>query len=190
VPEINLLKPKSPREHFLQLSPKILARLLLVLLVAVALYYAWLFFQVKTTAGEVAKIQQANLSSRGEAATTQGRDELLTRLSQLQEADKLISHHLYWSNLLPALARVTLKTASYSNLEAFSDGTVGLTVMVPNLGELDKFLQVFNNPKFNANFYNITIGAFHKIQSGDTAAITFDVKLNFNPALLHQTNGD
>lgn len=189
MPEINLLKPKSFQENFLQLSPKILARFLLVLLVAVVLYYAWLFFQVKTTAGEVVKVQQANLSSRGEAARTKSRDELLTRLSQLQEADKLISRHFYWSNLLPALARVTLKTASYSDLEAFSDGTVGLTVMVPNLGELDKFLQVFNSPKFNANFYNVKIGAFHKIQNGDTTAITFDVKLNFDPALLYQTNG-
>jgi len=190
VTEINLLKPKSSIEDFAQLWPVIVSRFLLALLLGVVVYYVFLFFQMKTLAAETVKLQAEVQKSKIEARGTLSRDELLTRQSQLQDLDKLIKHHLYWSQLLPALAHVTLTSASYSSVEAFNEGKANLTVVVPNLDELDKFLQVFNNPKFNKNFYNLRIGAFHKIQNGNATAITFEVNLNFNTALLQPTNGN
>ncbi len=112
------------------------------------------------------------------------RDELYTRQAQLQQFDGLIGKHLYWSNLFPALAKVTLKQASFTSISATKDGQLDVAVSVPDLLAVDKFLQVFDRPEFNANFNNLRIGAVGKIVSGGQTAYSFDARFNFNSSLL------
>jgi hypothetical protein len=184
--EINLLKQKTASQDFLNALPKIVMNFLIFVLLGVIVFYAWLFIQTRSISSKISKTQEELSQVKIKANSQENRDELLTRQLQLSEFTKLLNSHIYWSKFFPELARVTLKTAAYSSFEASAKGTASLIVTVPNLTELDKFLQVFDNPKFNENFYNLRIGEFHKVQQRDNStAIEFQVGMDFNPALIH-----
>jgi hypothetical protein len=189
VPEINLLKQNTVSDSYVYLLPKIISRFLLFVLLGCVVYYGWLLFQINSTTASIEKTQQELQEVRTQANNQTNRDELLTRQLQLGQVETLINSHIFWSGFFPELAKVTLKTATYTSLKASTAGEVSLVVTVPNLSELDKFLQVFNNPKYNTNFYNVRIGEFHKVQHDNGTAINFDIRMNFNPAILHQ-NGN
>lgn len=165
-------------------------RFLVLALLALVAYYIWLFIALNNTEKEI-NLNQNKIKTDTEAAMhVPKRDELLVRQIQLKELEGVISNHLYWSQLLPEIAKVTLKTASYSSLKVDKSNELVMTVTVPSLLEFDKYLQVFDNPDVNANFSNIRISGLHKIEQGtdfqnsNASPLSFVVNMKINSDLI------
>lgn len=190
--QINLLKQKTTNEAFWSILPSIMAKLLGVGVVALIGYYIWLFITLGSIGKQIVSEQQAMVAAQQKASNVFNRNEVYTRQAQLQQLSGLIGKHFYWSNLFPALAKVTLKNASYGSLTATKEGSLTLSVKVPDLVSVDKFLQVFDQPDFSKNFNNLRLGAFRKLQNdpvtGQSSGYQFDVLMNFNPEVIQFNN--
>lgn len=184
MPQINLLKQKTNSQNFWEFFPSLLVKILVVVGLCVFAYYGWLVFKLHTANSELAKVQAQILSEKAIASGMADRNELLTRQLQLQQLDSLISKHVYWTHILPELARVTLKTAIYSQIQASAAGVITATGKVPTLGDLDKYLQVFNLPEYNANFSGVRLGSYHIVQDLTGTSVGFDIKMQYNTQLL------
>lgn len=182
--EINLLKTPSAGQSLMEKLPGIVIKLLAVLALAVLGYYGYLFVKVKSVNKQAGETQTAIAQSKNEALAMPGREEFLVRQAQLKEYGGLVASHDYISKLFPSLAKVTLKSAYYTSMNMTSDGKLTLTAMVPDLQSLDKFLQVFNQPEVSKNFNNVRTSGFSKQQTADGTAYTFQLLMDFNPALI------
>nr|MDQ3018735.1 hypothetical protein [bacterium] len=101
-----------------------------------------------------------------------------------KELNILIKDHLYWSYILPELARVTLKSAKYTAIEAESTGKLNLTVSLASYDDLDKFLQIFDLPEYNQQFSNVKVMSLVKTQQEDVVETVARLQLTFNPAYI------
>lgn len=182
--QINLLKQTSTPYNFKGSGPKILVRVIFVVLVALVIYYIWLFISSKSIDDKIQQTQSQIKSEQQKALGLEGRDELLVRQQQIQSLQGLIAAHPYWSQLFPELARVTLKTASYSSLKVGLGDDLTLSVTVPSLEDLDKYMQIFDLSQFNQNFSDIRISGFTKVQSASSNAIQFQVNMTYGPSLI------
>ena len=184
--QINLLKQKKNSSDFWTLFTGILVKFLGAVVIFLIVYYGYLFYQAKKTNDATAKVQQQLLLDQKEIDAIPNRDELFTRQQQLKTLLGLVANHPYWSGMLPALASTTLTSANYLTFQAQNDGTMILSVTVPSTEDLDKFLQIFNLPQYNQDFYNVQIAALGKFQVGDTLMTRFDIHMQYNPALLQR----
>jgi hypothetical protein len=182
--QINLLKQSSTGGDLEKNVPKFLIWVFLVVLVLLLSYYGWLFFESKSIDNKIAAAQTQIQSDSQTALADKGRGELLTRQQQLQSLSGLIAAHIYWSQLFKPLADATLKNASYSSLTVGTDNDLTLSVTVPTLQDMDKFMQVFNLPEFDQNFSDIRIGGFTKSQDKNSTSIKFEVKMQYNPKII------
>ena len=182
--QINLLKQTSGSSGFWESFPAVLAKVLIAVLLLVGAYYGWLFWKSGQNIKQANQLQTKMASERDSALNLKQRNEVLTRQSQLKEFGGIVDKHIYWSNLLPVLASSTLQSANYSSIKASPDGTVNLTVTVPDLNELDKYLQVFDLPQYNQNFNNVRISTYHKVQSKTGSGLQFEVRFDFNPGII------
>ncbi|MBI3231970.1 MAG: hypothetical protein HYZ51_02725 [Candidatus Doudnabacteria bacterium] len=162
-----------------------LNKVALVAFLAVLSYYGWLAYKQKSAEKEIQELQTAIESQKQGLSEIERRDEVLVRQAQIKEYDSLISRHVYWSRLLPELAKVTLKQASYLFFQAENEGTINLALKIPSIAELDKFLQVFNSPKLNRYFSNLTIGGINKVQEDKQTYVRVDVKIKYDTSLLN-----
>lgn len=188
--QINLLKQKSLGQNWLRLLPSIVAKFLMLVILAMFAYYGWLYTQNKKVNIETGAVEIKIIEAKKQAASIEKRDELLTRQGQLKQLESLIASHVYFSQIFKPLADVTLKTSWYSSLKAFSSGSISLSVVVPNIQELDKFLQVFNSPKFVENFSNVRVSGFKKIQENEQVSYSFEINMDFNANLLQYNNSN
>lgn len=187
--QINLLKQTSPQRNLWATLPKIVANIFLVVFIALVAYYAWLFVDSKRISSQIVVIQNQIIEEKKLGLNMERRDEVLVRQQQLQGVNEAVANHLYWTKLLPELARVTLKTASYSNINVNTDGMLSMTVKVPTISDLDKYLQVFDLPAFNKNFSDIRIGGYYKVQGEDSSSfINFDVMMKYNPEIIQYSS--
>ncbi len=182
--EINLLKQSSNSQNLLGALPKLLAFVFGAILICVIGYYGWLIYDLKNLENKVLTLQTRMAKEKQEGFSADKRDEVLTRQLQIKSLDGLIKTHLYWSQIFPKLADVTLKKAAYSNLKIDATGVMSITVTVPAIEDLDKFMQVFDQPKYYKDFYDIRISGFSKVQDKVNPAIRFDVKMKYNPDIV------
>jgi hypothetical protein len=185
--EINLLQPEQvSASTLIGRGQYFVSRILMIILIVMLAGYAYLFVDLSRTNTNVAKTKSKIAQAQQEALNNKNRGELLTRQGQLKELDTLIKGHLYWSYLLPELARVTLKSAKYSNIEADATGKLNLTVSLNSYEELEKFLQIFDLPEYNEQFSNVKVISITKTQQEATGTIDTAVKLQltFNPAYI------
>ncbi len=183
--QINLLKQKSPSQNFAEAFPSIAVKILALVFLAVCIYYGFLFYQARQISRETLKVQGEISAGKRDVAVNTDRDELLTRQDQVAKLSGLIAAHAYWSQLFPALAASTLQKSKYSEIKITKDGTVALTASVPDLIEFNKFLQIFDLPEFNANFFDVHVSSFAKVKNSDgTTSINFGVLMKFDPALI------
>lgn len=166
------------------LLPSFLVKFLIVVGIGAVAYYGWVFFQTKKVTAELVRVQDEIAAEKASVSGIQDRDELLTRQLQLQSLDKVIAKHAYWTHVLPELANVTLRSATYSNIKATAEGVISLSGKVPTLEELDKFLQVFNLPEYSANFNMVRLGSYHVAQEDEGTSVSFEIKMNYNTGLL------
>jgi hypothetical protein len=184
VAQINLLKQGTAGPSFNGNTPKVLIWFFLGVFLIVLGYYGWLFVESKSLDNKLTAAE-TQINNDSQAATTlSGRGELFTTQQQLQGLATLISSHVYWSQLFQPLADATLKDASYSSLNVDTTNGLTLSVTVPSLEDLDKYMQTFNLPVYNKNFSNLHIGGFSKVQSGNSSSIMFQVQMQFNPQLI------
>ncbi len=186
--QINLLKQKKAETDIWQLISSLSVKILAVGVLILVVYYGYLFIKTRSVASSTIELEQKMEQERQEIAKIPNRDELFVRQQQLKELKSLIGAHPYWSNLLPALAEATLKSSNFLTFRALADGTLSLSVTVPSIVDLDKFLQIFDIPKFNENFFDIKIGSIGRTQVGDTLQTTFDVRMRYNPVLLQYSD--
>ena len=109
---------------------------------------------------------------------------MITRQGQLQSVNGLIKNHMSWSYLLPELARVTLRSSSYTTISADSTGTLTMSVSAPNYSDLDQYLQVFNLPQFNQQFSDVKVLSVSKAQEGSNLTTQMRIELKFKPDFI------
>ena len=186
--QINLLKQTSNTGNFWSSGPKIFVRLFLLVLLALVGYYVWLYIDLSSTGNQITSEQNKINADQQAALSIPNRDELFTRQQQVKDLESLIGGHVYWSQFFPELAKVTLKNASYSNMSVSTAGDLTLSATVPTLEDLDKYMQVFDQPEFNKNFYDVRIAGFTKIQSKTSTAVQFSVRMKYNGGIIQYQN--
>lgn len=184
--DINLLGSDSNRASSANngLVPRVVARLMMIFLIVAVAVYAGLFLlsflsnrSLSTAQKQIDDLQTAALASKD-------RNELVTRQEQLQQLNTLIDRHVYWSYMLPELARVTLKSARYSEISATADGKMELGVLLPSYSDIEKFMQIFDLPEYNKQFSNVRIVGIDNTQNGTTIETKLRLELTFDPKLL------
>ena len=185
MPDINLLQTQSsdPGEAVNNVA-RVFARLLLIAVIGVIVAYAVLYFIGWRSQSTLDKTNMQVQSRQAETLGNVGREELVTRQEQLKELETLVDQHVYWSYLMPELARVTLQSAQYTNIEANSDGKLTMTVTLPSYQDIEKYLQIFDLPEFNQQFSNVRIVGIEKTQSEGSLQTQLTVQLMFNPAFI------
>lgn len=182
--QINLLKQKQPSVFTRIGLLAIFSKLALLGLLVLVIFWTWFFFQSKSASKDIQVLDERVAKQKQELSENDRRDEIITRQAQLKKFDVLISGHLYWSQLLPELAKVTLKKASYLSFRAESEGGINLAVKLPSIADLDKFLQIFDSAKINRYFSDLKMGGISKVVEKDNAYVRVDVQLKYNPELL------
>lgn len=188
MPQINLLSTETKAKSVSTGTIfTLLARLFALAFFAVLGYYGFLFFKSRNTASEIVS-KQANITKlQNEVLNNPQRGELLARQGQLQEFNKLVDTHPYWSQFFPELARVTLRSAYYTAFSADGKGAVKITAIVPTYAEFDQFLSVFDKDGYYDRLYNVRVSSVSKFLVGQTNAIKFEVELTYDPELIKQT---
>lgn len=188
--QINLLKQPTQASDLWEKLPKFLVRGLAVILVFLVGYYGWLYFQSKKIDGEIIDLQSKINTDAQAAFNAPRRAELLTRQLQLKDLNSLIAAHVYFSKLMPKLAKATLSDASYSSLKVGQDGLLVLSVHVSSLENLDRYLQVFDLPDVNKYFSDVRISSYHKVQGKDSTGISFQITMKYNGGIISYDKGN
>lgn len=186
MPQINLLKQQQTENGLMLLLPSILVKILLIILAGVIAYYVWTFLQINKAENLILEAQRRIQAQKTEIDSVPNKDELYTRQGQLNELKQLIGTQLFWSQVMPALAEVTLKGVTYSQLSMNTEGYVNLTLNVKNLTELERFLSAFDRPEVYKNFSEVKIGPARetRLPNGGTGYMVVDAKIKFNPEIL------
>lgn len=182
--QINLLKQKTVSQNAWETLPGVLVKVFFAIAICVLAYYGWTWVRISKLNKEIKNLSEQNAQNINSALNLGRRNEVLARQAQLKELDGILAHHYYWSQFFPELAKVTLKTAAYSTLKADVQGGLTLSVTVNSLNDLDKYLQVFDQAKFNENFSDVRIGGFHKVIDSNGTSVKFDARMTYNPNLL------
>lgn len=183
--DINLLQNRI-EESGINTSPvaRAVAKILMLLVVLAIIGYGFLFFTDWRTKTKLAKVNEKIQAVQASAITNKDRLELITRQEQLIELETLIDNHTYWSYLLPELARVTIKTAKLTEINAKDNGKLSLTATLPTYEEIEKFLQIFDLPEYNQQFSNVKIESINRIISESSVATELRLQLIFNPEYI------
>ncbi len=182
--DINLLDSQAHTNVIRARGKQWLLRLVTIVLVAALLLYAGLFFMSWRADKKTTEAKQTIENTVAEMQANEKRKELITRQGQLKNIDQLLAAHMYWSTLLPELARVTLTSAQYTSISANDDGSIELTVTVPSYSEAEKFLQVFDLPEYNKQFSNVKVMSLAKTEQGNLLATVMRINLSLSPDFL------
>lgn len=182
--EINLLETKNTIASVKQTGKKWLLRLVVVLLFLAMAGYLLIFIMQSSAKNKITNLETKMSQVRTELQNNKERNELITRQGQLQDLNKLLGEHQFWSTLLPELARVSLTSASYTTIETATAGNIILSVAVPTYADAEKFLQVFDLPEYNQQFSNVRLLALSRSQQDNVLKTVMRIQLTLNPNLL------
>lgn len=147
--------------------------------------YAFLYFSIKNIDTKIFKTQNEIKDKSATLADSPKRKEVITRQGQLQVYANVLNRQPKWTTFLAQrLAPVTLKKARYVLIDAQDTGEMRLSVNVPGYADLDKFLQIFDDPNLNKVFTGIKVGSVAKSQAGDVLDLRFDVNMSFKPEAI------
>lgn len=177
--QINLLDSEQ-KPSFKGKGYSWLSRLMIVFLLLIAIAYAYLYFHQRSLQSQINTVRGQTATAQKEATTNTAREELLTRQGQLDALNPLIKSHVYWSGLLPELARVSLQQSSYISIEGVSNGNLVLSVRLPTYADADKFLQIFDLPEYNRQFSNVRILSMTKSADQGSSFFIMRVQLTFS----------
>ncbi len=183
--DINLLNPENSTSTALRVSTeRIFERLMMALVILLIAAYGVFIGLNYLNQKQIDKEEATVKSFQSEISSNSKRQELITRQGQVEEVNKLLAKHMYWSKLLPELSRVTLKSANYSGMQVAGDGSLDLTVTTPSYSDAEKFLQVFDLPEYNKMFSNVKIMSLSRTQKDQQLQTIMRIKLTINPELF------
>lgn len=183
--QINLLKQAVPGINWWSMAPRIFAKILLVAFVLLVAYYGWLVLESKKISQNILDTQIKINQEKKEGLDMPKRQEVLVRQQQLEAVNQAVENHLYWTQLLPELAKVTFNQVKYSSIKVGTDGLISIVANAPTISDLDKYLQVFDLPDYNKNFSDVRIGGYTKTQGKENnSSVDFDVLMKFNPEVI------
>jgi hypothetical protein len=185
--QINLLDSQQTTS-FKGSGYKWLSRLMTVFLVVVILGYGYFFIRQRSLQSQINDVRSQTAAAQTEATSNTAREELLTRQGQLVSLNPLIKNHVYWSGLLPELARISLRQSGYTSIEAASNGNLILSVEMPTYTDLDKFLQIFDLPEYNRQFSNVRVLSINKVAREGQIAYLMRVQLTFSTDFIKNAN--
>jgi Tfp pilus assembly protein PilO len=186
--QINLLDSDN-KPRFKVQSYAWLVKVLVVVLVLIFAYYGYLFYRQNNLQKQINDTRSKTQKAQNAATANSDRKELLTRQGQLGALNPLLKTHLYWSSLLPELARVSLQRSDYVSIDAVSDESLSLSVKLPSYADADKFLQVFDLPEYNRQFSNVRVLSIVKsTDEGGAISYLMRVQLDFSTDFLKSTN--
>lgn len=185
MPEINLLDNNQiDTGDAVSSIARNVARLFLLLVVAAIIGYGVLFFLSYRVQGQVDETTASIKTKQTAIEGNKDRSEIVTRQGQIKEFNGLVDNHLYWSYLIPELARVTLNSGKYTVIQADSDGKLNLTVSLPSYADIEKYMQIFDLPEYNQQFSNVRIVNITKNQNGSKIETLLTLQLTFNPEFI------
>ena len=185
MPQINLLGQDAQRSPAaFSKGPVYIVRLFSIIFLLILLGWGYLFFKVRADKNELERTEAQVEAVQKEILAMPTWREVIVRQGQIRAAEDLLAGQEIWSRLLPELARVTLKSASYISFSADANGVARMSVTVPSYKEFDQFLQVFDLPQFSSNFSRITVSSVGKYQQGDTQSVKFDIAAQYNSSFL------
>jgi hypothetical protein len=185
MPEINLLNAEArASQKSYGVVASVITRMLGFLLFLAVVIFIILFVFNWMNERSLKNVQADIKSAQASALADDDRNELVTRQEQLENLETLVDNHVYWSYLLPELARVTLKSARYSEIEASSDGKLDITVNLPNYEEIEKYMQIFDLPEYNQQFSNVRIVSINTVQADNAIQTELRLQLTFNPQYI------
>jgi len=185
--QINLLDSEA-QTRFKGHGYSWLARAMGVILVLVVLSYVYFYFHQRSLQNKINQVRGKTVTAQNEITANTARNELLTRQGQLISLNPLIKNHVYWSGLLPELARVSLRQSTYSSIEAISNGNLILSIKLPTYADMDKFLQIFDLPEYNRQFSNVRVLSINKAAEEGQISYLMRVQLTFNPDFIKNAN--
>jgi hypothetical protein len=187
--QINLLKQQSPYA-FSGGTLAIINKILILLMILGVGFYVWSYLKVKTLNQAIATQTTQIANQKTEFNKTPRSDEVITRQAQLKAQENLINAHVYWSQLLPEIAKVTMQGVNYLSLQTDAKNTVSLSLEVANMSDLDKFLQTLNSPLINKYFRDVKLGSVSKEQEDKREFLKVDILFSFNPSLIQYKPSD
>lgn len=182
--EINLLQTQSTFHQVKERGKRWLLRVVTLIFIVTLGLYGYLFYSDWSGQKKIAEHQSAIAEVQKDLENNAKRSELLVRQGQVKSANQLLANHLFWSGLLPELARVSLASAEYSSIETTAEGDLNLSVTLPTYSDAEKYLQVFDLPEYNKYFSNVRILSLSQAQKDKTLHTTMRLGLTLNPELL------
>lgn len=182
--EINLLQTQSTFHQVKERGKRWLLRIMTLAFIVALVLYAYLFYRDWSGQKQIAENQNVIAEVQSSLENNAKRSELLVRQGQLKSANELLNAHLFWSGLLPELARISLVSAEYSLIETTEQGDLNVTVTVPTYTDAEKYLQVFDLPEYNKYFSNVRVIGLSRNQKDEILQTTMRLQLTLNPELL------
>lgn len=188
MPQINLLDSEQ-KTSFRAKNYVWLSKIMGGVLVLVILAYGFLYFQENSRQNKINEVREKTAAAQKQLADSADRKEVITRQGQLNALNPLLENHVYWSGLLPELARISLRQSRYVNIDSAGNGSMVLNVEMPSYADLDKFLQVFDLPEYNREFSNVRVLSINKeISESGLIAYAMRVQLSFRPDFIKNPN--
>jgi hypothetical protein len=185
MPQINLLKQNTTDYSWVKMAVSIFVKLLFLAVLALVGYYGWLYYDSGKRDSKITELNNEVQKAKASIENSTEKGEIFVRQAQIKEQESLISNHVYWSNLFPVLASSTLQRAEYTSMRVTNEGEVALAVTLPDMEHLEKYLQVFDLPAYNAYFSNVRLMSFNRSQSADSSIkLKVDIKMQFDPSVL------
>jgi hypothetical protein len=184
--QINLLRQNNSPEKKLGNITGIAVKLLVVAVFGVLGYYGFLYAQVSKINKQIMSVREVIAKEESKLSQLERRDELALRQSQLKEMEKIINSHVYWTTLLPELAKITLKPDKgyFTAVKILADGNVNVSLRSSSLEDIDKFLQAFDLPEVYKNFRNVSISSINRELVDESIERSLEVSFQYNPDLL------
>lgn len=180
MPEINLLGSANNKGMIppWQIIVRVLFVFAILAVVGVVAWYAYAFIEYRKTSNSIVTVGEEITSLQKEFLANPKRQEVLLKQGQLQEVNSLLDEHLMWSKFLPRLARTTLRSVRYIELEADNKGEITLVAEAPDYKDIERFLAVFDLAGLNEQFRNIKVVKIEKSTEGDVPAVQFTVTMS------------
>lgn len=187
--DINLLQTQSNIHAIKATSQKWLLRIVTLVLVVALLMYGYLMFMSWNNSKKIKIVQDQINQVKSELDANKQRSELVTRQGQLKQVNELLAKHQYWSLFLPELARVSLASSQYTNIDLDQNGDLLLSVSFPSYQDAEKYLQVYDLPEYHKYFSNVKVLALSKLQQDNSLKVLMRLGLTLNPELLKNKDG-
>jgi len=186
--EINLLATNTKKTTLGSAIGSLMVKALAVVLLAALAYYGFAFFMVSSMDKKITETKALIESDQQDIISNKARPELLIRQTQLDEAAKLISSHVYWSRFFKDIAKATLQASAYGGFTVDQGGVIIASVLVSDYAALDQWLQVFDLPSFNKNFSDVKIISVTKVDEENFVGLDARVKFTYNLESLKGAN--